>query len=219
MPRRLGGFGACKCCRCTDCCSGLWTYDWYVNVVGATDSACSWCNESLDGNWYITSVGEGGGGGDGSGCWWQGYFGDTAYWVYSDSCIGTVEVGGFTFAWRVWNVFPQFDLTISCLDDESYEVNLTIELLWAADGDPVDCGAGYGVIGQRRSKWNYYAVIPIGGGECAAWSAKTLSLTDVSYEYWDTTADPLNPFWTPMTPTTYTPCVLPSTVTITSGEA
>lgn len=212
MPRRLGGFGACKCCRCTDCCSGFAPYAWYVEVDGIADSTCTFCDEAMAGIWYITEVGDGGQ------CAWQDYFGDSLYWVYSDTCEGTIVIDGLEFTWRLRFFFFTLRIEVECIDDETYGVTVTLTQEWLAENtDPVSC-CGVGITtGSRRAVGTYYLEQPRGSGDCAAWSSLSIPLQSTAYEYWDTLTDPLNPFWTPMTPSTYSPCTFPSSITITAA--
>lgn len=213
MPRRVGGFGACKCCRCEDCCSGSAPYAFYVEIAGTTDATCDFCDEAFEGTWYIPPNGAI------ETCWWQDEFGDTLYWTYADVCEGTVVYDGVEYPWRL-RVFHFFiAIRIECIDDGTYGVTVTINQEWFSDGyDPVDCCGPLTSFGDRRAISTYYLEVPRGSGECAAWSELVLPRQDTVYEYRDTT-DPFNPTWVPMTPTPYSPCQFPSSITLTSENA
>lgn len=210
MPRRLGGWGDCHCCpRCTNCCSGSSPYAWYVDTTGATDATCTFCNEAVAAVFFVTAVD-----GDAERCEWDGTFGDTAYWTYSDACVGSGTSDGFEFTWRLRFFVMRFHLTIACVDDDTYGITATITQEWTSDddSDPVDCCGGFGTSGMRRAVSHYYAEHSRGDGECAEWSSVSLSLDSTDYEYWDTGTSA----WVPMTPSTYSPCTFPSTITITA---
>lgn len=212
--RLLGGVGACKCCRCTNCCSGHSPAAWYVDTTGATDGTCTFCDEAVGYVFYVDAIDA-----NPDRCEWEGTFGDTSYWVSSDVCQGTIVVEGLPVFWQLRFFVMRFYLTIFCLDDETYRVTATITQEWSAAGftDPVACCGFVPSTGQRRSLWHYSADVPRGSGDCAAWSEKVLTRSYVEYQYWDTVTDPMNPAWRDMAPNTYSPCQFPSTIKITAA--
>lgn len=213
MYPRFGGFGKCKCCRCQNCCSGQSPAAWYVDTTGASDGTCTFCDEAVAYVFVVDAVD-----GDADRCEWEGTFGDTSYWAYSDVCEGTIIVDGLAAFWRLRFFVMRFFLTISCLDDDTYLIEATITQEWTADGftDPVACCGFVPTSGQRRAVTHYSAEISRASGDCAAWTERTLTRTSTDYEYWDTVTDPLNPAWAAMTPNTYSPCQFPSTIKITA---
>lgn len=163
MSWRMGGFGACGCCQCEDCCNGNDPEEFEVELTFA-DDYCGACSTHISGTYVLQrQAGE------------DGYASCT--WGYDDGGLQHVcepdEFSGYVGADYYHAI--HIELRVRCVDETHYLVTLFVRLTMVAwPTDPTACNGGNGGSVTYTNAMNFSATVTRGSGDCAAWSSMSL---------------------------------------------